>query len=454
MQTLTDKHIVVVGLGTTGQAVSRFLNKRGANVTATDTATEADLGDGPARLRSMGITLELGGHSDATFDHADLIIVSPGVPGTMTPLTAARKRGIPVIGEIELAFRFIREPIIAVTGTNGKTTTATLLGKILEYSGLKTFVGGNIGTPLIDYVDRSQAANVIVLEISSFQLDTIDTFRPKVAVLLNITPDHLDRYTGFDAYARSKSRIFLNQRVSDFAVLNGSDPGIRAIATEIKSQKWFYTEMSEKEGESGPGAEIGRSRIRLRHPDGRASELDLSAGGLIGNHNRQNTAAAALAALAVGVTPDAIQPVLSGFTGLSHRLETVVTRNGVRYVNDSKATNIDAVASALDAFELPVILIMGGRDKGGDYRILRTTVSRHVRQLIVMGEAANLIADALGDIVETRPATSLEAAVSTAKETAASGEIVLLSPGCSSFDMFTNYAQRGDRFRELANELS
>ncbi|OQX27672.1 MAG: UDP-N-acetylmuramoyl-L-alanine--D-glutamate ligase, partial [Desulfobacteraceae bacterium IS3] len=310
---LYNKKFLVAGLGMSGAAAARFLKNRGASVTVTDMAEEQNLLVYAPMMREMGISLELGQHRIETFEDADAIVLSPGVPHFIAPVKAAIAKGIPVIGEIELAFRFIAEPIVAVTGTNGKTTVTTLLGKMLENSGFKVFVGGNIGNPLIAYVDRGDKADRIVLEISSFQLDTIDTFRPRVGVLLNITDDHLDRYPDFMAYAKSKARIFENQTEDDVAVLNMADPAVREVTQHIRSRKMGFGVRGSGFGENFPSP-------------------------LIGRHNEDNVSAACLAAIASGATKEGIQSALDNFKGLPHRIEYVAEIAGVRYFDDSKGT--------------------------------------------------------------------------------------------------------------------
>jgi UDP-N-acetylmuramoylalanine--D-glutamate ligase len=461
---LKNKNIVVVGLGRTGLAAAGFLHQHGARVLVSDTAGEKELGDAVDIVRQWGVGIELGPHRPASFQNADLIVVSPGVPHTIAPIMQACDRGIPVIGEIELASRFIKEPIIAVTGTNGKTTTTELLGCMLKKSGLKVFVGGNIGNPLIEYVAKGETAQIVVAEISSFQLDTIEAFRPRLCVLLNITADHLDRYPDFEAYADSKIRIFNNQRAEDVAVLNGADPLVRAKTKEIKSQRLFFpTLQANEQGAILNGKKIILNKIKLKkiYPETRnpkpetrnLGSLDISKIRLLGRHNFENAAAASLAAMAAGAKLESIQNTLDQFKGLAHRLEHVATLKAVQYFNDSKATNVDNVASALACFSKPVLLIMGGRDKGGDFTALAGLVRKHVKDLIVMGEAAEAIRSALGQLKPTKVATSMEDAVSRAYQNAEPEDVVLLSPGCASFDWYSNYAERGDHFRRVVEEI-
>jgi UDP-N-acetylmuramoylalanine--D-glutamate ligase len=454
---LAGKNILVVGLGRTGLATARFLHQKGARVLVSDTADESQLGESVRMLREMGVALELGPHRIASFQDADLIVVSPGVSHTIEPIERARSRGIPLMGEVELASRFIKEPIVAVTGTNGKTTTTKLLGQMLKNSGISVFVGGNIGKPLIEYAGSDQKKQIVVAEISSFQLDTIDSFKAKVSVLLNITADHLDRYPNFEAYADSKMRIFNNQQADDVAVLNGSDPLIRAKTKAIKSQRLFFPSLEADE----QGAILNGKRIilnldklkRIQSKIRNQEYLDIAKLRLRGRHNFENACAASLAALASGATLEGIQKTVDHFKGLAHRLEQVATVNGVHYYNDSKATNVDGVLRALDSFSKPVLLLMGGRDKGSDFSVLQDHIRAHVKELIVMGEAAEAILAALGQLLPTKAAASMQEAVTTAFQDADSDDVVLFSPGCASFDWYRNYAERGDDFRRAVEEI-
>jgi len=439
---LAGRTILVVGLARSGIAAARFLARRGAKVRATDLAPADRIGPAAAELRALGVELELGGHRPESFTRAALIVISPGVPHRMPLLEAARAHGVPVIGELELAARFIAEPIVGVTGTNGKTTVTELIGAMLAASGRRVFVGGNIGTPLIGYVDGAAPAEVVVAEVSSFQLDTIETFRPQVGVLLNITADHLDRYPDFDAYARSKLRLFANQQPGDTAVLNGSDPAVRARAGAIAAGILYFN------APRGDGAARLEGRVlRLRLPNRAESRLDLGRFGLRGPHNLENAAAAALAALSAGASPDGVQAALDGFAAAPHRMETVATVGGVEYVNDSKATNVDAVRRGLESFAQPVVLIMGGVDKGGDFRLLRDAARARGKALVLVGGAREAIRAALGGILAVHEAADMAEAVRRAADLAAPGDVVLLAPGCASFDRYANYQERGEDFR-------
>ncbi|WP_372683560.1 UDP-N-acetylmuramoyl-L-alanine--D-glutamate ligase [Desulfosarcina sp.] len=450
---LRNASVVVVGLGRSGVATARFLVNQGARVTVTDRAP-ADTLKAPAEaLAGLNVRLKLGGHDAFDFETADLVVLSPGVPHTLPMLEPAWAKGTPVIGEMELAAGYITEPILAVTGTNGKTTTTELVGNMLRKSGKNVFVGGNIGTPLIAYADGAHApADVVVAEVSSFQLDTIVDFRPQTAVMLNITDDHLDRYPTFYAYADSKWRIFENQLPSDVAVLNAMDATVAAMIDRRPphARRRLYSEKAVVNG-----AQILKDKILLVDAGRQTGSFRLDKAGLIGPHNRENTAAACLAAREQGASDAGIQQAIDEFQGLSHRLETVGRVRGVRFVNDSKATNVDAVNRALACFDDPVILIMGGQNKKGDFSALKSQVRRRVKTLVVMGEAKDEIVTALAGDPERGilEAGSMQEAVEKAYDAAVDGEIVLLSPACASFDMFDNYAQRGDRFREIVERL-
>jgi UDP-N-acetylmuramoylalanine--D-glutamate ligase len=453
---LSSRHIVVVGLARSGLAAARFLKENGARITITDRAAETELGPYVEQALALGVDLELGGHRAAAFRSADLVVVSPGVPHDLPAFQPARDRGIELIGEMELACRFIKQPIVAVTGTNGKTTVTELVGRMLAASGKKVFVGGNIGNPLVEIAGKDAGLDAIVVEVSSFQLDTIATFRAHVAVLLNITPDHLDRYADFEAYGRSKARIFENQGPSDFAIGPGDDPRVREYFRGINALRLSFSTRPSNGGQPAPGAVITPSRIAVAIPGRVQGALDLERTGLIGPHNRENIAAAGLAALAAGGTLEGVQSALDEFRGLPHRIETVRTLQGIRFVNDSKATNVDAVIRALECFDDPVVLIMGGRNKGYDFAALRDPVRHRVKKLIAIGEAADEILTALGRAPNqgSEKAADLRQAVRRAYESAASGDTVLLSPACASFDMFTSYAERGEQFRRLVEGLS
>jgi len=458
---LAKKNILIVGLGVSGITVARFAKNRGASITVADIASEKELASYMPMAHKLNIAMELGQHNTETFLNADIIVLSPGVPHDILPIKRAKEKGIPVLGEFELASKYIQEPIVAVTGTNGKTTTTKLLGKMLENSGLKVFVGGNIGNPLLEYVDKGESASVVVAEVSSFQLDTIDTFKPKVAVLLNISADHLDRYPDFEAYVRSKSRIFKNQQRNDAAVLNSSDAFVRSISKYLKAQKLPFYCQDNYHNEIKEGAAISWDdsknypTITINKNKNHKMFIDLSRVRLPGRHNVENIAAASLASLAVGGTLEGVQSALNKFQGLPHRLEHVATINNISFFDDSKATNVDAVARALETFSKPVVLIMGGRDKGGNFQDLKKLVRQHTKKLIVMGEAKEYINSVLGDVCVCGALTvsTMEDAVFSAYNEATPGDVVLLSPACSSFDMYSSYAERGDDFCQAVKQL-
>jgi len=450
---LFNKKILVVGLGMTGVATARFLNKMGAVVTVTDMAKEDELGESVAIIRELGINMELGSHKNSTFENVDIIVLSPGVPHAIPQIQRAKDKGIDVLGEIELASKFIDQPVIAITGTNGKTTTTTLLGEMLKSSGINVFVGGNIGSPLIGYVDREEKAEIIVVEVSSFQLDTIESFKPKVSVLLNITEDHLDRYPDFHAYVKSKCRIFENQDSGDTVVLNGFDPLIRKCTENISSRKLFFTARKKNE----EGATVNGKNIEMFLENSCKTQspmnIDLSGTSIKGKHNIENASAACLAAISAGGTLEGIQTALDSFKGLPHRLEYVATVNDVKYFNDSKATNVDAVIRALECFSGPLILIMGGRNKGADFDSLRDTVRHITKKIIAIGEAKENILSSFNDVVPVNTASTMEDAVFTACDAAKPGDVVLLSPACSSFDMYNDYTHRGKVYCEAVELL-
>lgn len=451
---LENKKIVVVGLGRSGVAAARFLVHQGARVTVTDSAPMETLKAAAESLDGLDVRLCLGGHDAEDFNTADLVVLSPGVPHTLPILDPARNRGIPVIGEMELAARFVTEPILAVTGTNGKTTTTELTAEMLKRSGKRVFTGGNIGTPLIAYVDDvGIRADVVVAEVSSFQLDTSVQFRPDIAVLLNISDDHLDRYPGFGAYAESKWRIFANQRNTDTAILNAMDATVTDLMDKcpIAAQQQYFSDRP-----ISIGAQIEKDRIVILDHNRVADVFSLKQSNLIGPHNHENTAAACLAARAAGATDTGIQQAVDAFKGLPHRLETVGRIRGVRFVNDSKATNVDALRRALECFERPVVLIMGGQNKQCDFAQLRSAVRRRVKTVVAMGEAKGEIASSLKGTPQQGMVgvASLEEAVEKAFAATVEGDTVLLSPACASFDMFDSYAHRGNRFKEIVKGLA
>jgi UDP-N-acetylmuramoylalanine--D-glutamate ligase len=446
---LKNKKILVVGLARTGAAVARFLAEQGAKVTVTDMKERAALASFVDALAGLEISLELGRHGADTFTGADLIVVSPGVPMDIAPLKSARERGVPVISEIELAYAFIQAPIAAITGTNGKTTTTTLTGEIFERCGYRTFVGGNIGKPLIDLVTSGEEVDRVVAEISSFQLEGIVGFRPTVAVLLNLTEDHLDRYANFQEYLDAKERIFANQTGEDFAVLNVDDPLVASCAERIAARVVPMSRLKVLK----QGIYLSDGVITFDW-EGRTARFPVSALKLRGVHNLDNCMASLATTLLMGCEAGPTLAALESFSGLPHRMELVATVNGVTYYNDSKGTNVGSVVKSLESFPGNIILIAGGKDKGGDYAPLADLVRARVRHLILLGEAKELIRNALGHLTHTSVVESLEEAVQEAHRLGQPGDTVLFSPACSSYDMFRNYEERGDCFVSAVHSLA
>jgi UDP-N-acetylmuramoylalanine--D-glutamate ligase len=442
---VAGKKFLILGLARTGIACARFLVDRGAIVQVSDRRLEHELGAEIASLAGLAIDYRLGGE-DARWVHgADFVVPSPGVPPENILLKQAGVLGVPILSEIELACRFLRMPLLAITGTNGKSTTTTLLGEMLKAAGGKTFVGGNIGAPLIGFADGEWDYGVV--EISSFQLEWVEQFRPRVAVLLNITEDHLDRYPDFAAYARAKERIFAAQNESDFALLNRDDPLVWAMREGISARV-----LSFGAAEIADGVFTRTNEIVWRE-GGKEERYSLRAAKLQGVHNMENMMAAIAAAKCIAVPQAAIQQTLETFAGLEHRLEFVREKDGVRYYNDSKGTNVGALMKSLASFTAPVILLAGGVDKGGDYGVLRDLVRAKVRRLVLFGAAKDIIRTALGALTDTVAVDTFEAAVADAASHARAGDVVLLSPACSSFDMFRNYAERGKVFKNLVQAL-
>lgn len=445
---LAGKKVLVVGLARTGVAAALFCVARGARVSATEERPEDQVAEAAAKLRAAGVALELGGHRRQTFLEQDLVVPSPGVVYDMAHLAAARAAGVKVWSEIELAWRFLRGRLVAITGSNGKTTTTSLIAHLAETAGLPTLIGGNIGTPLISRVDSSSRATLTVAEVSSFQLENIEAFRPEVGVLLNLTPDHLDRHASFEDYAAAKSRLFANQGAQDAAVLNADDPQVAQRAPGGPRLYWFSRRKAVACGAYLRGEEIvfredGRETILLRRSDI----------GLRGDHNVENVLAAAAAACLAGVPPEAIASGVRSFAGVEHRLEFVAEINGVAFFNDSKATNVDAALKALDAFTGRLLVILGGKDKGGDFTVLAPALRAHARGVLLVGAAAEKIEAQLRGVVPIVPAGTLDRAVRLAFEQARSGDTVLLAPACASFDQFENFEHRGRVFKQLVREL-
>jgi UDP-N-acetylmuramoylalanine--D-glutamate ligase len=392
--------------------------------------------------------VETGGHGERTFQNQDLIVVSPGVPVDAEPIMQARALGQDVVGEIELASEFLQGAVVAITGSNGKTTTTSLTGEILS-GGSKTLVGGNIGTPAISLVPQSTPETVTVLEVSSFQLETIRTFRPKIAVVLNVTPDHLDRHRTFEAYVDAKARIFENQRPEDFAVLNADDPTCVELAGRTRAQVFWFSRKREVEH----GAFVRDGRVLFQRTGSKQDLMPVEDIPLKGSHNIENVLAAVCAGVLMGCEAGQIRKALRGFKAVEHRLEYVATVQGVDYYNDSKATNVDATIKALESFPANVHLILGGKDKGSDYSVLNDLLRDRVKRVYTIGAAAEKISSQIKGATSISPAGTIEAAVRQASASAQPGDVVLLAPACASFDQFENYEHRGRVFKELVTTL-
>jgi UDP-N-acetylmuramoylalanine--D-glutamate ligase len=493
---ISGKKVTVVGLGKSGLGAANLLSELGADVTVTDRKQEQELSEFTRKLRPS-VMLALGSHPEDVFVSSDMLVISPGVPLGIPPVSKALGKGIPVIGELELAYLILsnrslqlgseesaadsRIPFLAVTGTNGKSTTTSLLNIMLGKGGFRTILGGNIGNALTEeiykrigdsetrrpgYVNVSPArrfaaseVDYIVAEVSSFQLETIKDFKPKGAVILNITPDHLDRYHSLQEYAEAKARIFENQREGDFLLLNADDPEtmkVKSEKLEVNSKKLNIFYFSRKKEVEGIYAKDGK--IYCNFPDlsivtRHSLLIDAEDIKIKGVHNLENAMAASAMALLAGSSLEAVRDSLRIFPGLEHRLEFVREIEGVRYVNDSKGTNVGAVVKSIESFTDPVILIAGGRDKAGDFMLLRSLVKERVKALVLIGEAREKIKKALGNFTETFMAADLKEAVQISRSIAVKGDIVLLSPACASFDMFTDFEDRGRQFKKIVMEL-
>lgn len=443
------KRVTVVGLARSGFAACKVLAERGASVFATDRSPAETLRADLAELLRRGVRIETGGHSPAAFREADLIVISPGVDGRLPLLQGARAQGIPVWAEVELAYRLTPARFLAITGTNGKSTTVSLLGAMLEQAGLPVVVAGNIGTALCEVVPALTPDHWVVAELSSFQLEEISTFRPHIAVLLNLDPDHLDRYASLEEYYGAKARIFLNQTVEDVAVLNADDPRVLERGQGIRARPLLFSRMRAV----GDGAFLLRGRLVVRRQGRTQAVCEPREIRIQGLHNLENSLAAAAAASAAAAPAAAIAAALRRFPGLPHRLELVAEVNGVRYVNDSKGTNVGAVVKSLEGYAGGVILIAGGKDKGGTYAPLRPLVQTRVKSLLLLGEARQKIRAALEGACPIEEVPSLQAAVARAAEIGHAGDTVLLSPACASYDMFRDFEQRGEVFRQAVREL-
>jgi len=451
---LNGKKVLVIGLARSGQAAVRFLSNQGAKVTGTDCKKEELLGYEFERLKDLPVSLITGGYPEVKAGDYDLVIVSPGVPGNIKLLKELEEYGIPIWSELELAAQFIEEPMIAVTGTNGKTTSTSLIGYIFAKAGINAVVAGNIGIPLIQEVEqnlRNRDKKYWIVEVSSFQLERVQSFRPKIAVFLNLTPDHLDRHGDLESYGLIKARIFANQKSSDFAVINLDDPWLSTHKDYIPSRIWGFSASSLPE----EGIGVCGSKVVYSCQGSKETLCSLSEISLPGPHNLENALAASASSLLAGIDKDIVAEALRSFPGVPHRLEEVRTVNGVRYINDSKGTNPDAAIKALASFTEPIILIAGGQHKGSDLSALISKIKENVKALILLGEAAPLFRKAAEEAGYNRiwDVRSLPEAVKLAHKIAQPGDIVLLSPACASWDMFRDYEERGEIFRAEVNKL-
>lgn len=442
---VSGQRVLVVGAARSGLAAAELLAARGAAVTLTDRAATIP---GEDRLRAIGVALDLGGHDAALFTGADLIVTSPGVPPELAPLAAARAAGVPVIGELELASRWLAGKVLAITGTKGKSTTTTLVGRMLEASGLRVLVGGNIGVPLSAHVEASTPETWHVVEASSFQLETTDTFHPAIAALLNLSADHLDRHPDVASYAAAKARIFANQTAADWKVLNADRPETLAMAAGTAAREVRYSSTHALDR----GVSVRDGVVWRRDDAGEVALASLGAVRLPGPHMASNVVAACAISHLAGATPAGMTAALESFTGLEHVLEFVRDIDGVRYVNDSKATNIDAAGRAIESFD-DVVVIVGGKYKGGRFEDLIAPLATRGRGVVAIGEARPLVRAALGAVVPLVEAASMDDAVARARELARPGTVVLLAPACSSFDMFPDYAARGRAFKEAVARI-
>lgn len=448
---------LVVGLGRSGVAATKLLCKKGVKVTVTDEKNKSDLKESLEALEGVDCSYELGKHVLKSFTDPDFIVVSPGVSLSIKPLQQAEKSKVPILSEIELASQFISEPIIAVTGTNGKTTTSTMIAEMIQASGKTAFLGGNIGTPLSEYAARREKCDWVVAEVSSFQLDSSYSFKPHIALLLNVAPDHLDRYPSYEDYVQAKIKLKNNMGEDDYIITNLRDNKLMTLLLGSRPKMlYFSSDPLEKTPahyvEKFQGAYLENPQsIHLKASRWKEHSFPLQGALLRGVHNKENMMAAMLAAKLAGVSNEAIQKTLIGFKPLPHRMEFVGRKNQVAFYNDSKGTNVHSLMRSLESFNEPIILIAGGRDKGEDYTSLGRSIRRHVKNLILVGEAKEKLNRAIGDYSETFLVGTFEEAVYLAYQKSRSGDVILLSPGCASQDMFKNYEERGDYFKKIVS---
>ncbi len=449
MERVKGTSVTVIGAARSGIAVAKLLNANGAHVFVSDKSSAAALTHAIAELQAAGIPFETDAHSERIFA-CDLMVISPGVPSDAPSVREAQQRGIRVCSELEVSSWFCSSPIVAITGSNGKTTTTTLIGRMLDDAAKKHVVAGNIGTAFAGVVLDLAPAHPAVLEVSSFQLDHIESFRPSIAVLLNITEDHMDRYDhSMEKYAASKARVFMNQTDADVLIFDEDDPWTRTVVPAARSRKVGFSVMNAV----SEGAFVENGLLVTRLEGIRREIIPTSDIRIRGMHNLYNAMAATLAAQLLGVKAESIRATLTSFGGVDHRLEFVRELNGVEYVNDSKATNVDAVWYALQAFTKPIVVLLGGRDKGNDYSRLTELVRKHVRAVVAIGESADKVERAFVDVSTVKRVSNMEEAVRTAQMLAQRGDVVLLSPACASFDWFSNYEHRGVVFKELVKKL-
>jgi len=448
MRSFSGKKVAVVGMGLSGVAAATLLHKHGADIVLTDDKPETELKEAMKKLEGMNIEYCLGGISPDSLLGSELIVISPGVPAELPQIQRARRAGVEIISEIELAYSFCHAPLIAITGTNGKTTTAMLTHHIATHAGLSAGLAGNIELAFSEAVNEGPF-DVMVLEISSFQLENIKEFKPRIGVLLNISSDHLDRHKDMNDYITAKLALFKNQTPSDFSVLNRDDNTVVSSTEAIRSNALWFSMRVEVE----QGAFLRGDTLIARFEGGEEEVMRLSDIPLLGRHNVENVLAAVAATLPLKLPSDCYKQAVANFPGAEHRLEKVREMDGVLFVNDSKATNIGALEKSLESFDRPIILIAGGRGKRSSYRVLRSIVENKVKALIVIGEDAALLEEALGDIVSIRKEETLPDAVRRAAALAQPGDCVLLAPACASFDMFRNYKHRGQVFKEAVQDL-
>lgn len=440
---LKNKIVTVIGLGNSGMNAVSLLCDLGAKARGTDSKDSPELRNSVKALEKRGAAFELGKHTEGFINGSDLVVLSPGVEDSSPAMQWALKHRIPVISELELGYRFCKGRIIAITGTNGKSTVTTLVGELLKNGGKDTVVCGNIGNSLCGEIGRIKDATWVVVEVSSFQLERIEEFRPHIALILNITDDHLDRYKRFEDYFSEKLKIFANQEKGDYLILNRDAANLRPLEGRARSSVLWYSKAGKTNGAYLTGGAIVCAATGKEEEICKAGDIPLK-----GVHNVENVMASALAASLAGASGRSMSRTIRRFKGLPHRCELVATIDGVEYIDDSKGTTVDSTYRALESFEKPVILIAGGRDKNSDYSVMRGLVGKKVKRLVLIGEARQRIREALGGVTEVAEAGTMEAAVEAAARAARGGDIVLLSPMCSSFDMFRDYKHRGDAFRE------